>query len=198
GVQQISSDLYSQIFRTARESNRPSPDLIELSKKHLTTHNLLGKNTDNNAPITFEVPELHGKTLDEHFYRLGKEAGEPYYTIAQDFSRQLLPRTPTKWVKQSGWTKYVVGQQPVKVDAPEEEAMVFDVEVMYKEHPFAVMASAASTNAWYMWLSPWLLKEDENPRHLIPLGNPRKSKLVVGHNIGYDRQRVLEEYNIQQ
>lgn len=198
GVQQISSDLYSQIFRTARESTRPSPDLIALSQKHLTTHNLFGKATDPNAPIAFEVPELHGKTLDEHFYRLGKEAGEPYYSTAKEFARQILPEKPKAWVVKSGWTKYVAGKEPVSVEAPEEEMLVFDVEVLYKQSPFAVMASAASPNAWYMWLSPWLLKETENPRQLIPLGDPTKPRVVVGHNIGYDRGRVLEEYDIHQ
>ena len=74
----------------------------------------------------------------------------------------------------------------------------FDVEVMWKENSFAVMACAASPTAWYAWLSPWLLGETENERQLIPLGNPSQPRIIVGHNIGYDRARVKEEYDVNQ
>jgi DNA polymerase gamma 1 len=85
------------------------------------------------------------------------------------------------------------------VAAPEEDMLVFDVEVLYKESPFAIMACAASPTAWYAWLSPWLLGEKESSMcHLVPLGDPEKPRIVVGHNIGYDRARVAEEYNIKQ
>lgn len=76
--------------------------------------------------------------------------------------------------------------------------LTFDTEVMWKESPFAVMACAASPTTWYAWLSPWLLEESANDKHLIPLGDPRKPRIVIGHNIGYDRARVAEEYNIEQ
>ncbi|KAI5811077.1 DNA polymerase gamma [Peziza echinospora] len=35
-------------------------------------------------------------------------------------------------------------------------------------------------------------------RQLIPLGNPTVDRVVIGHNIGYDRARIKEEYNIKQ
>ena len=84
------------------------------------------------------------------------------------------------------------------VDAPNEEMLTFDTEVMWKESSFAVMACAASKTAWYAWLSPWLLGESDNDRHLVPLGDPTQARIVVGHNIGYDRARVAEEYDLQQ
>lgn len=74
----------------------------------------------------------------------------------------------------------------------------FDVEVMWQENPFAVMACAASPTAWYVWLSPWLLGETDVKTQLVPLGDPTKERIVVGHNIGYDRARILEEYDIKQ
>ncbi len=76
--------------------------------------------------------------------------------------------------------------------------LAFDTEVLWKESPFAVMACAASPTAWYAWLSPWLLGESDSPRHLIPLGDPSQDRVVVGHNIGYDRARILEEYDLRQ
>jgi DNA polymerase gamma 1 len=76
--------------------------------------------------------------------------------------------------------------------------LCFDTEVMWKESSFAVMACAVSPTAWYAWLSPWLLDETDSDRQLIPLGNPDKPRIVVGHNIGYDRARIAEEYSVSQ
>lgn len=76
--------------------------------------------------------------------------------------------------------------------------LCFDTEVMWKESPFAVMACASSPTAWYAWLSPWLLGKTKNERQLIPLGDPTKDRVIVGHNVGYDRARVLEEYDMRQ
>jgi DNA polymerase gamma 1 len=107
---------------------------------------------------------------------------------------------------QSGWTKYVYEQggasfnEPIPYpihDGQTEDAIVFDVETMPKEgHPYPVIAIVASPNAWYAWISPWLLGEPSSPAHLIPLGDPDKERLVVGHNVSFDRPRVEEEYSI--
>ncbi|TFY78611.1 hypothetical protein EWM64_g5396, partial [Hericium alpestre] len=58
------------------------------------------------------------------------------------------------------------------------------------------MACAASRNGWYAWISPWLLGESEDQQHLIPLGDSYVPRVVVGHNVSYDRARVKEEYNL--
>ena len=171
---------------------------MDLSKDHLRRHDLLGRNTDNTPPISFDLPPLQGATLDEHFYKLGADAAEPYLTNAKQFTRANAPPKPRKWVHRSGWTKYYPDGRTEAVDAPQEEMLCFDTEVMWKESSFAVMACAVSPTNWYAWLSPWLLGESENDRHLIPLGDPDKPKVIVGHNIGYDRARIAEEYDIKQ
>lgn len=176
----------------------PPQNLVELSKDHLRRHELLGKNTDNNPPISFDLPELQGQTLDEHFYKLGVDAAEPYLSQAKQFTRANAPPKPRKWVRRSGWTKYYGNGESEPVDAPQEEMLCFDTEVMWKESSFAVMACAVSPTHWYAWLSPWLLGETENDRQLIPLGDPTKHRIVVGHNIGYDRARISEEYDLKQ
>ena len=101
-------------------------------------------------------------------------------------------------MRQSGWTKYHPDGTSYLVEAPQEEMLTFDTEVMWKESSFAVMACAASKTNWYAWLSPWLMGESENDRHLIPLGDSQQARIIIGHNIGYDRARVAEEYNVQQ
>ncbi|KAI9867882.1 MAG: DNA-directed DNA polymerase gamma mip1 [Trichoglossum hirsutum] len=196
GVQQLSSHVYSQVF--TQPSPPPPKSLVELSKDHLSRHDLWGKNQDDSPPIGFDLPPLQGKNLDEHFFRLGMDAAEPYLSQAKEFSKCDIPQKPRKWVKRSGWTKYYPDGRTEQVDVPEESMLTFDTEVMWKESSFAVMACAASPTAWYAWLSPWLLGESESDRHLIPLGDLNASRIVVGHNIGYDRARIAEEYNLHQ
>ena len=171
---------------------------MELSRNHLRQHDLLGKNQGNSPPITLDLPRLHGKSLDEHFYRLGKHASEPYYSQAVQYARISLPQPPKHWIKRSGWTKYHQDGSEEAVDAPNEDMLTFDTEVMWKESSFAVMACAASATAWYAWLSPWLLGESESDQHLVPLGDSNAPRIIVGHNIGYDRARIGEEYDVRQ
>ncbi|KAI5459915.1 DNA polymerase family A-domain-containing protein [Mariannaea sp. PMI_226] len=196
GVQQLSAHVYKQIFPDG--SRPPPPELVELSKDHLRRHDLLGKNTDKSDPIAFDLPPLQGRTLDEHFQRLGIDCAEPYLTKAKQFARANPPPKPRKWMRQSGWTKYYPDGRTEKVDSPDDTLLCFDTEVMWKESPFAVMACASSPTAWYAWLSPWLLGETTNDRQLIPLGDPTKERIIVGHNVGYDRCRIIEEYDIKQ
>ncbi|KAL6721632.1 DNA-directed DNA polymerase gamma mip1 [Lecanora helva] len=196
GVQQLSSHVYPQIFSGPRST--PAQNLIALSKDHLSRHELLGRNQENSPPIAFDLPTLKGSTLDEHFHKLGKDASEPYLSQALEYSVVDLPRPPRKWAKQSGWTKYHADGTFEAVEAPQEEILTFDTEVMWKESSFAVMACAAGKSSWYAWLSPWLLGESDSDRHLIPLGNPNVERIIVGHNIGYDRARVAEEYDVHQ
>ncbi|KAH6693824.1 DNA polymerase gamma [Plectosphaerella plurivora] len=165
---------------------------------HLRRHDLLGKNTDNSDPVAFDLPPLQGSTLDEHFHKLGIDCAEPFLGYAKQFARTTTPPKPRKWVRRSGWTKYSPDGTTEAIAAPDETMLCFDTEVMWKESSFAVMACASSPTAWYAWISPWLLGETENDRQLIPLGDPSKERIIVGHNIGYDRARVLEEYNLEQ
>ncbi len=196
GVQQLSSQVHPQIF--SGPPTNPPQYLIDLSKDHLSRHQLWGKNQEHSPPIAFNLPQLQGATLDEHFYKIGKDASEPYYSQALEYARADLPKPPRKWAKQSGWTMYHEDGTHEAVEAPQEKMLTFDTEVMWKESSFAVMACAASKTKWYAWLSPWLLGESESDRHLIPLGDPSQARIVIGHNIGYDRARIAEEYDLQQ
>ncbi|KAK1769344.1 DNA polymerase family A-domain-containing protein [Phialemonium atrogriseum] len=197
GVQQLSSHLYSQLFPRGNNSP-PAPELVELARDHLRRHDLLGKTDDTSAPVAFDLPPLVGETLDEHFYKLGVDSSEPVLTYAKQFARANAPPKPRKWVRRSGWTKYYPDGRTEALEAPDTNMLTFDTEVMWKEHPFAVMACAAGPDAWYAWLSPWLLGETENERQLIPLGDPTQDRVIVGHNVGYDRARILEEYDVKQ
>ncbi|KAI9894281.1 MAG: DNA-directed DNA polymerase gamma mip1 [Vezdaea aestivalis] len=196
GIQQLSHHVHNQIFH-GKETHVPE-ELVQLSKDHLGRHDLLGRNNDKSSPISFDLPPLQGDSLDEHFYKLGMDSAHPYRDLALEFSANSPPPQPREWIRRSGWTKYHSDGRTEAVAAPDESMLTFDVEVMWKESSFAVMACAASPTAWYAWLSPWLLGESESDRHLIPLGDPSKPRIIVGHNIGYDRARISEEYSIEQ
>lgn len=196
GIQQLSSHIHPQIF--SGPSKSVPQQLIDLSKDHLAKHQLWGKNQDASPPIAFDLPALQGSSPAEHFYKLGRDAAEPYLSHARHYSALELPRPPRKWTKRSGWTKYHADGSTEAVETPEEEMLTFDTEVMWKESPYAVMACAASDTAWYAWLSPWLMGESESDQHLIPLGNPKTPRIIIGHNVGYDRARVTEEYDVKQ
>lgn len=188
--------MHTQLFPGV--TTAPPPELVALSRDHLTRHELLGKNQDQTPPVAFDLPALQGKTLDEHFYKLGMDAAEPFLTMAKKLAKANPPPRPQKWVRRSGWTKYHNDGTTEPVDIPDESMLVFDTEVMWKETSFACMACAVSPTAWYAWLSPWLLGESKSDRHLIPLGDASIPRIVVGHNIGYDRARIAEEYSIDQ
>jgi DNA polymerase gamma 1 len=196
GIQQLSSTLHAQVFPSLHYAS--DPKLVALSHKHLRLHDLLGKESAISPPINVELPALRGKTLDEHFFNIGMQAAEPYLSLASVFAKAELPPQPAQWLQQSGWTRYDKDGQTTRVDFPDENCVVFDCETLYKESPFPVMACAASTTAWYGWVSPWLLSESDSPRHLVPFGSDAsRNRIVVGHNVGYDRQRIRDEYCIQ-
>jgi DNA polymerase gamma 1 len=67
---------------------------------------------------------------------------------------------------------------------------------MYKISPFPVLATAVSKDTWYSWVSPGLF-EMEHPSTLIPFGPPMNHKVIIGHNVSYDRARIAEEYQLQ-
>ncbi|CCG81108.1 DNA polymerase gamma [Taphrina deformans PYCC 5710] len=194
GIQQISGELHQRLFPSA--VTKPRHDLIDLSRRHLHQHDLLGKNAEAAQEISFNVPNIRGSNLDEHFHRLGLETAEPYLSLAKSFSSQELPHRPESWEYQAGWTRYNENGSVSQVDYPDEECLSFDTEVLYKITPYPVMACAVGKNAWYSWVSPWLMGFTRDMKQLIPMGNDRH-KLIVGHNIGYDRSRILEEYDIK-
>lgn len=127
--------------------------------------------------------------------------------------RAEVPLRPATLVRMHGWVKYpyirtadgqVAGLgAPESVPFPDYEdvALVLDVEVMTRVSPYPVMATAAGPHAWYTWVSPWLVQEGprcESVEHLIPLGGEdAPPRLVVGHNAGFDRAAVLDEYTLR-
>ncbi|KAJ7767479.1 DNA polymerase family A-domain-containing protein, partial [Mycena maculata] len=208
GVQMLSRPLHSQIFKNI-SFPAPEKSYINIALQHLEQHGLDPSQGSTLPDTSFTLPPLQGNNLLEHFHRIGSSLSQPYLTFARSLSEQTLPPIPdaTEWnIHQSGWTKYYympdgssyseATDYPRKDDGSPEELLTFDVETLPKYHPYAIMACAASPSAWYAWVSPWLLNETEDPVQLIPLGDAGVPRIIVGHNVSYDRGRTKEEYHL--
>ena len=202
GIQYLSQSLHRQVFgdkvnNVKHQEQGDREALIELAKMSLNSHGLLNKKTAISEPISFELPKLQGQSLDEHFQKIGNFVGKPYMQLCADRLGDAVPALPSQWLLQSGWTKYIPGKVPVQVDFPTDDTLVFDVETMYKVSHYPTLATAVGKYAWYCWCSPYITDGNTDYKHLIPLNTPNKPKLVIGHNVSYDRGRVLEEYNLK-
>jgi DNA polymerase gamma 1 len=202
GVQLLSRRLHRQIFKNA-SFPPPERSFVRISREHLEMHGLDPKSGSVLPNTGFTLPPLQGDTIDEHFHRIGVRAAHPWSSLAVDLiEAQLLPR-PDHWQIQAGWTKYHYRpdgssfsehvEYPLHGGKP-EDMLVFDVETMPEYHPFAVLACAASPNGWYAWISPWLFDQSADFKQLIPLGDSNMGRIIVGHNVSYDRARIREEY----
>ena len=217
GIQYLSNSLHNQLFGTKKNSHRDTSlssedklKLLGLSRQLLQVHGLLGKPTTVSDPISFQLPALQGQSLDEHFQRLGHFASEPYKTFATKKVKNshLFKRSfrKIKWERKPGWVKYPHDDSspPQSVPFPEEDTLIFDIETMYKVSPYPTIAVALTDKAWYLWCSPSICTSNNSDnggthgqdyKHLIPLNTQSKTQLVIGHNVGFDRSFVLEEYN---
>ncbi|ORX48576.1 hypothetical protein DM01DRAFT_1309624 [Hesseltinella vesiculosa] len=191
-VQLLCPQLHDQVFPPTAPHQSAHLDRHEtLSREHLEIQEIWGKKSDTVDPLHLKLPTLLGNSIEEHFMRIGMEQAAPVLEKAEGLLADLPPRPTEPWRFQGGWTRYAA-DAVTPVDFPLEDRLVFDVEVLVCEGHYPVMAVAASGEAWYAWLSPYLVSGNPADKPtLIPMGN---NKLIVGHNVGYDRARIAEEY----
>ncbi|KAJ1721274.1 DNA-directed DNA polymerase gamma mip1 [Coemansia erecta] len=200
GIPLLGPQLQQSIFPTTRFPPA-TPTQQRISQAHLSQQGITP--TPTHAPtVDFTLPALQGQTIDEHFQRIGRAEAEPFLSLATQAAEEIqaglwdVPM-PDRWIMQAGWTRYGRDGRVERVVAPDREdrVLVFDVEVTMQDSAYPTLAVAQSRNAWYAWVSPYLSGDSTHARHLIPLlhrdqgGQPR---LVVGHNVAFDRARVLE------
>ncbi|KAH9024697.1 DNA polymerase family A-domain-containing protein [Lactarius pseudohatsudake] len=204
GVQLLSRRLHRQIFKDV-SFPPPEPRFVHIAQEHLEMHGLDPKKGSVLPDTAFTLPPLQGHNIDEHFHRIGARAALPWSDLAVGLVKAQLPPAPDHWDIQAGWTKYHYRPDGSSYsehveyphhDGKPEQMLVFDVETMPEYHPYAVIACAATPNGWYAWISPWLLDQNPDPDQLIPFGDPNVARLIVGHNVSYDRARIREEYSL--
>ncbi|XP_062439302.1 DNA polymerase subunit gamma-1 isoform X2 [Rhea pennata] len=204
-IQMLSRTLHEQIFRGAQVQY--SEEEIRRSVEHLQKHDLWGKETSTLPDVDLRLPRMYGDNIDEHFRLLAQKQSLPYLEAAHELLQCEVPPVPARWAWQVGWTRYGPDGQAAAVDFPEERAVVFDVEVCLADGQCPTLAVAVSPTAWYSWCSTRLLEERYSwssrltLADLIPLEGPgggqQPERVVVGHNVAFDRAFVKEQYLIQ-
>ncbi|WVR04955.1 hypothetical protein IAU60_001967 [Kwoniella sp. DSM 27419] len=215
GVQLLSESLHGQLF-PGSSLPKPPRTLLDISKRHLKDNGLSPEGAAVLPEISFKMPRLRGHNIRDHFLALGQHTAEPYLSLAKDFLTAELPDVPERWeMTRPGWTKYHPdGRAEAVQDLGDEQVVSFDVETLYKLSSYPVMATAVTPHAWYSWLSPTIFDDppgepttqreawdrqaqSHHPHDLIPLFQGPKARIVIGHNVGYDRARVKEEYSLE-
>ncbi|XP_033097016.1 DNA polymerase subunit gamma-1-like [Anneissia japonica] len=211
-IQMISESLHKQIFKNSTNTEQePRKEIINKSIEELKAHGLWGKKGSILPDVQLNLPTLLGDNIDEHFREISKRQVKPYVRLAGSLTKNPLPPMPQEWVMRSGWTRYDAKGGIDKVNYPREDAVVFDVEVCMSEGSLPTLAVAVSPKAWYSWCSPNLTEDHlvissstgtpkASLKDLISLENPTKGgqpRLVIGHNVSYDRSYVKEQYFIK-
>lgn len=167
----LSEALYKQIFKEQtkaaaslnsvtkleRDSSSSVKDSSEIERdghnfeaveKHLSEHNLWGRETTVLEDINFDLPELHGQNIDEHFRYLATKQTEGYVALAEKLKNSKMPEKPKKWMYAAGWTKYGPKGEVTPVAFPEGDVYVFDVETLLQEGNYPTLATAVSDKYW--------------------------------------------------
>lgn len=206
GYPVVSDEIHRDLFGTVP---RPEP-----SQKQLDRAISLLEKFKIPVPVTFAegmydgplpLPALKGKTIEEHFERVAEEQVGRYKSLGDEFAKAPLPPIPTAddLVLNSGWTRYVRREdgswETTSVPHPLEPAFTYDTETFVVGGAFPIIGTALSSEAAYIWVARELIDpavpQDEWDQYaMIPIGEGR---LVVGHNISYDRVRAQEGYSIE-
>ncbi|KAM4749032.1 DNA polymerase subunit gamma-1 [Rhinophrynus dorsalis] len=210
-IQMLSKGLHEQIFR-GKQTHYSEED-IQRSINHLKSHNLWDQETSTVSDVELQLPKMYGSNIEEHFQILAQKQSFPYLEAANALLQCHLPAMPQEWAWQTGWTKYTAEGGKELVDFPDERALVFDVEVCMSEGQCPTLAVAVSPHCWYSWCSRRLIEDRFTWSNqlflsdLIPLETSVNfncinkhiwtERLVVGHNVSFDRAHIKEQYLIK-
>lgn len=210
-IQMLPDALHRRLFGI-NTRDAPTRDTAR-ARQDLERRGFLGKTSATVADPRLQLPRLRGTNVEEHFRIIGEEQSQPYRALLQKLTTSELPPCPSFWIFQEGWTRYVRDTPPEPIDFPSCDALVLDVEVCLSAGQEPTLATAVSPEAWYCWVNPRLVNanatEGKPSRYsceqFFPLeSGPMASKfssemkerprVIVGHNVSYDRARVREQY----
>ncbi|XP_032807185.1 DNA polymerase subunit gamma-1 isoform X1 [Petromyzon marinus] len=206
-----------------KTSSHPE-ESVQLSKEHLSQHGLWGRDGALLKDVHLRLPPLLGDSVDGHFRALATRQSLGYVRAACGLvACSALPALPREWRYEAGWTRYGPDGHVEAMPFPDEPGLVFDVEVCVTEGHCPTLAVACSPAAWYSWCSRRLVErrfswpQQLSLQDLIPMesGSGSRSsascsstssssssqgdsteRLVVGHNVSFDRAHVREQYQL--
>lgn len=200
GFDTISPSLYKQLFPSHKRAVL-TLDAERRVRSHFTQFgiDLDAVEMPPTPDFDWQLPKLQGGTLRAHFESMGRQFAEPYDNRARALIAAGLPERPHghQIAMQPGWTRYTWAGLTLlmeQVDCPQEDAFVYDCETLVVRGGMPIIATAASSEAWYCWLHPALVNLSVPYEHkLFPLGY---GKLGIGHNVSYDSQRSVEGHSM--
>ncbi|KMQ95236.1 dna polymerase subunit gamma- mitochondrial [Lasius niger] len=212
-MQMLPKSLHEQLFGKDNKQEHLPEEEINSIKKNLSTYGINVDDATRLPDVNLKLPILEGKDIEEHFYNIGRAQVKPYLKIINEIIKDI-PEMPKQWLFKEGWTRYTADGRVESVDYPLEDGVVFDVEVCMKQGPLPTLATAVSNKAWYSWVSNSLAQGISQmfdtqlftPSMLIPMESnkdehghklnqhQKKPKIIVGHNVSYDRSRIKEQY----
>lgn len=153
GIQMLSPNIHHQIFGKEETQNGGvgcvDDKTLQVIKKHLSAHDLWDRESTVLPDVNFTLPPLQGKNIAEHLYNVAQTQVQGYLSLANLMMAPNSPPKPTEWAMTPGWTRYSRSTgTTLKVDYPEENILVFDVEVLVSEGNYPTMATAMSHKHW--------------------------------------------------
>ncbi|KAI6040200.1 hypothetical protein EDC04DRAFT_2677935 [Pisolithus marmoratus] len=174
GVQLLSRQLHAQIFQNVSFPS-PKPSFVQIAREHLEMHGLDPKQgpffqtLGSHCPLYKALPLTSISTTSDCGL---PSLGCPLRRTLQSLSSH---QGPDYWDIRSGWTKYYF--------LPDGSS--YSEYVEYPQHNGKPEETLVFDNAWYAWISPWLLGESSNVEHLIPLGPPGHPTFWEGTQIRF-------------
>ncbi|CAF4952646.1 unnamed protein product [Pieris macdunnoughi] len=205
-IQMISKNIYDQLFSQSHASI--DSNVIKSCQNHLLHHGIDYNNFTRLPDVQLKLPKLEGSDIVEHFYYIGEKQCAPYRKLLQYLALSRIPQPPQVWSKNAGWTKYTA-QGSQSVPCPQDDSLIFDVEVLMSAGKRPTLASAVSPEAWYSWVSEPLASDTSHEHYsevnytdlipmetdgLTPCGDLTRPRIIVGHNVSYDRAKIKEQY----
>jgi len=205
GFPMIPESLRQQLFGDNNELSKLDYRLI---KDEFPEYFKFPPNYEQIDPFDMVIPKL---SLDEYIERIDSK----YQEIKQeliDFASRNIPEKPSsrEIIRESGWIRYKPIEQGniftleddqeskyqiESVEYPLERILIIDVETFVKSRTNApVMAVCVSSEAWYFWFNPSVLKPSiPFSENLIPVGH---NKIIINHNVKFDTSKFKETYEI--
>lgn len=163
--------------------------------------------------VDIKLPPLKGANIIEHFHEIAHEQVKPYKELIECLANAELAEMPKTWKMTEGWTRYDHDGNAIAVPYPDEKALIFDIEVCMREGSAPTMACAVGPNYWYSWCSKTLTASRRNIRRnrddtpiriyssneMIQMESDdnMEPRIIVGHNISFDRARIRNQYDLK-
>ncbi|XP_054169229.1 DNA polymerase subunit gamma-1-like [Oppia nitens] len=219
GIQMISKNLHKRIFGDCVPTDEKCDKKLitaivrQLNNQGFKGHDIKSNQQLNDIQIDKYLPQFLSNDLSKHYHLLGQQFSQKYKQLSDDLINAKVIDMPKEWVLDEGWTRYTNDSNGnithQRVDFPLENDLVFDVEVCMKDSngQRPTLATAMSSKAWYSWCSSRLIESKNNDKRfdtklimndMIPMGFANnEEKLIIGHNVSFDRSFIREQYDIK-